>query len=180
MLYPSFIYSLKANQLFGSVVEPANFLTECDASVRNAYIAAGQGSASISSPNADLSQAGLPTPPRSFSPSPVRRHHSRPHRSRRRDGRRGCGAGTFAGSFATWGTMFFQNVGASAKSVAISPGASDPIRSQISGTSPVMTLLGGDSLLWTNAIGLVVDSTHKEITFTPASAGSMLLYIGGS
>ena len=42
-LYPSFAYVTKANQLVGSAVEPANTLIACDATLRNQYVAAGQG-----------------------------------------------------------------------------------------------------------------------------------------
>jgi hypothetical protein len=180
-LFPSFIFITKANQLVGTAVEPANTLVQVDASVRDAFVAAAQGTQIDLVPNADLAKAGYANSAAVIltftGTTPITLDLTNLVAA---TGVVVQGAGAFAGSFATWSHIFVQNIGASAKSVAMAPGSSNPLRTQLSGTSPVHTLLGGDLVHWNATVGLVVDSTHKTVTFTPSSGGSALVSIQGS
>ena len=83
-----------------------------------------------------------------------------------------------ATSFATWNHIIFNNVGA--QPIAVSPGASNPLRTPLGGTGPTHTMQAGDVDHWNSSAGLTVDSTHKTITFTPTSGGSLAFSIGGA
>lgn len=181
-LYPSFILSTKANQLIGSTVQAANTLVQVDSTVRDAFIAAGVGIALDIFPVAavDLAKAGfanMAAVSLTFTGSTAITLDLTNLVAA--TGVVVAGAGTFAGSFAHWAHMLFQNTGSSGKPFTVAPGASNPIRNPLGGTSPTHTLNPGDILHWNNATVVAVDSTHKTVTLTPTSAGSGLLYICG-
>lgn len=180
-LQPSFAYITKSNQLVGSVVEPANTLVACDASQRNAFIAASQGLGLDLYAGFDGSALGLTNMAGVVmtltSTTAITLDLTNLVAA---TGVVVAGQGTFANSFATWSHILVQNIGTGSKPVAISPGASNPIRNQLGGTSPTHTLQTTDVLHWVAGAGLAVDSTHKTVTFTPTSGGSLLIWIGGS
>jgi hypothetical protein len=182
MLQPSFILSTKANQLVGNAVQTPPYLIQVDASVRNQTIAAGFGSAFDLLPGGgDLSSIGfanMAAVALTFTgTTPITLDLTNLVAA---TGVVVSGAGTFAGSFASWEQIFFQNVSSSGKNVTVSPGASNPLRTALGGTSPTILLLPNDNHLWVNSAALVVDSTHKTVTLTPSAGGSALIYIGGN
>jgi hypothetical protein len=179
-LYPSFIYLTKAYQLFGTVVDAAGTLIQVDSTVRDSYVAAAQGTQIDIIPNYDLAKAGFANSAAVVitftSTTPITLDLTNLVAA---TGVVVSGAGTFAGSFASWSHIFFQNIGASGKTFTVAPGGSNPLRTQLGGTSPTHSLLSGDILHWNNSTALVVDSTHKTLTLTPTSGGSALISIQG-
>jgi hypothetical protein len=182
-LYPSFIFVTKANQLVGSVVEPANTLVQVDSTVRDAYVAAGQGLALDLLPASlvDLAKAGFANAAAvalTFTgTTPITLDLTNLVAA---TGVVVSGVGTFAGSFASWAHILVQNIGSGTKPFSVAPGGSNPLRTALGGTSPTHTLQTSDAMHWYNSTALVVDSTHKTLTFTPTSAGSGLVFIAGS
>jgi hypothetical protein len=86
-------------------------------------------------------------------------------------------------SLSNVGVLKIKNVSAVASNIAVSPGASNPARlpgAPLGGTSPTITLLPNDILIYQAAVQLAVDSTHKIITLTPTAAGAVCLWYGGS
>jgi hypothetical protein len=176
MLFPSFVYVTKSNQLVGSAVVAANTLVAVDSTVRDAFVAAGQGLSLDEFLAFDLSKQGFA---KTFG-----------------------AALTFTGTTAItlninalaaatglqvagtalaalWNHLIFQNVGA-AGAVAIAPAASDPINWQAGGTSPTMTLQPGDAQHWFSSAGETVSTSHCQITFTPTAGGVLLVGGAGS
>ncbi len=84
------------------------------------------------------------------------------------------------GQFSLWGSMIFSCPAGSAGAVEVAPGASNGARTPLSGSAVGVTLSPGDVHHWRAAAGLVVDSTHKTLTFTPTSGGTLLLAICGT
>lgn len=84
-------------------------------------------------------------------------------------------------TLASIGAFKFKNVSSVASNIAMILGASNPSRMPpMTGTGPTVTLLPGDIFIYQAAVPLVVDSTHKILTFTPTAAGAMLLSYGGA
>jgi hypothetical protein len=81
-------------------------------------------------------------------------------------------------SFVVWNAIQFVNLGA--VDLVISPGASNPARLQLGGTTPTITVAAGSVVSLHSLAGLVVDSTHKVITITPTAGGSLAISVGGA
>lgn len=80
--------------------------------------------------------------------------------------------------FATWKQIILVNLGLNP--VTVSPGASNPIRSDFVGTGPGRAVRPGAWDVWFDPAGKVVDSTHKTITFDPgAFVAQIAVFIGG-
>jgi hypothetical protein len=189
LIYPSFVYSTKPDQNYGGTIyaSGAGLIQVNDTTVRDAFVEAGFGTALDKIPlGGDLATHGfgnIAALVLTFTGStPITIDLTNLVAA---TGLVVAGAGTFNGSFATWYEMLFiNNSNAASKPVAISPGASNPLRTQLGGTSPTVTLQStggsGDYLHWSAVSGLAVDSTHKTLTFTPTSGGSLLAWIGGA
>lgn len=80
--------------------------------------------------------------------------------------------------FATWNVLVFKNTGAA--DVTIAPAGSNPASLGLAGTSPTLTVPAGSTVVLNSAAGITVDSTHKSITVTPTSGGSLALCVGGA
>jgi hypothetical protein len=176
MLYPSFIFVTKANQLVGAQVEPANTLVAVDSTVRDAYVAAAQGLSLDEFLNFDLSKLGFG---KTFAAA-LSFTGTTPITLNINTLATGTGiqtAGTALAAF--WNHLIFQNVGV-ASSITIAPAGSNPINSQLGGTSPTMTLAQNDALHWFANAGEVVSTSHCQITFTPTAAGTLLIGGAGS
>lgn len=176
MLYPSFVYVTKSNQLIGSAVEPANTLVAVDSTVRDAFVASGSGLSPDKIPNGDIATGGFAKTAAivlSFTgTTPITIDFTALAAA---TGVQVAGAT----SFATWNHIEFQNVGV-ASAITIAPGASNPLRNQLGGTSPTMTLQQNDFQHWNSNAGETVDSTHKTLTFTPTAAGTLLIGVAGA
>jgi hypothetical protein len=84
-------------------------------------------------------------------------------------------------SLATINALVVRNLSAVASTITIAPGGANPSRfPSLAGTTPTLALLANDIFCQSSALGLVVDSTHKVITFTPTVGGSMALAYGGA
>ncbi len=175
---PSFIYSMKANQLIGDsgLVGPAGALISVFNEIRDAYVAAGQGLAIDKLYDLDLADAGFAKTAAialTFTgTTPITIDFT------------ALAAATGvqvqgAPSFATVNRVNFLNP-AGGSSCQIAPGASNPARTPFNGSSPVHTLAAGDDTHWNVAGGLAVDSTHKTLTFTPSAGGMLLIGIAGA
>jgi len=83
---------------------------------------------------------------------------------------------------ATLNALMIQNVSHAASTIAVSPGASNPLTlpNALGGTSPTISLLLGDVLCEYSKAGQAVDSTHKSLTFTPTFGGILLVAYGGA
>lgn len=79
---------------------------------------------------------------------------------------------------ATWNTITVINLGTA--NVVISPAATNPLRTEIGGTSPTFTLAPGDVFVMNSAAGQAVDSTHNSLTFTPAASTNVAVSFGGA
>lgn len=181
-LYPSFVYISKANQLVGTVVEPASTLVQVDAAVRDAFVAAAQGVALDLLPSAlvDLAKAGFANVAGvalTFSGTTAITLDLTNLIAA--TGVVPVGAGTFAGSFAHYQHLLLQNTGVAAKILTLSPGSSNPLTLPFSGTTPTYALAGGDAWHYYAATKVAVSSGAKTITITPTSAGTALLFIAG-
>ena len=177
MLYPSFINSSKPNQQYnGAIYANGAGLIIVNASLRNQFTAAGWGQALDTAPGGfDGSSlllaktAGIVLTLTGTTPITI--------------DLTALAAATGvvvagATSFSNWNHILWTNIGTTA--LAIAPGASNPIRNQLGGTSPTLTPQASDVVHWVASAGLAVDSTHKTFTVTPTSGGSMLVWIGGS
>lgn len=81
-------------------------------------------------------------------------------------------------SFSTLNQITFKNTGS--VDLVVSPGASNGLAMNLGGTSPTITVPAGSSVVIQSAAGITVDSTHKNITITPTSGGSMSVTFGGA
>jgi hypothetical protein len=81
-------------------------------------------------------------------------------------------------AFATWNQIVLMNTGA--VDLVMTPGGSNPLRTLLSGTGPGLTIPAGSTITLASVAGLTVDGTHKTLTFTPTSGGSLGLAIGGA
>ena len=138
MLYPSYIYNTKANQLVGSAVEPAATLAAVDSTVRDAFVAAGAGQP----PTSSRSTSPRPASPRPR-PSPSSSRARRRSRSTSPTWPRPLACRSGRNQFATWNHILFHNVGV-ASTITVAPGASNPLRNELGGTSPTMAFLRND------------------------------------
>jgi hypothetical protein len=182
-LYPSFVYAQKANQLFGAAVVASGVLEQVDSTVRDAYVAAGLGLGLDLFPaaivdmakNSYANAAGVVL---TFTgTTPITLDFTNLVAA---TGVVVKGVGTWAGSFATWTNILIQNIGAASEPIAVSPGASNPLRTALGGTTPTYTLATGDVVHMNSSATAVVDATHKTITFTPTSGGLLLLFAEGT
>ena len=73
-------------------------------------------------------------------------------------------------TFATWNTLVFVNMDSA--DVTIAPGAANPARTLLAGTTPTLTIPANSAIALSSLAGLAVDSTHKIITVTPTSGGN--------
>ena len=95
-------------------------------------------------------------------------------------------AGPAAGdlTFANWFALILTQIPqTTAQDVAVTPGASNPARIPISGTTPSYDLYGNSQTVWQSPAGQAVDSTHKTVTFTNPSGSNpavVALCVGGS
>lgn len=90
-------------------------------------------------------------------------------------------AASYAGdtTFASFNTLVLYNDGAA--DVTFAPGGSNPASVGLAGTSPTLTIPAGKKVVLNYATaGVTVDSTHKIITITPTSGGSLILSVGGA
>lgn len=171
----SYVYSTRTNFLLGAAVQSAPWLAAVDSTVRDEHIAAGFGTAFDRGPGGmDLASLGLAKTAAVLltctGSTPITLDLT------------ALAAATgvqVAGSssFGAWSHILATNIGS--QPIAIAPGASNPLRTALTGTTPAHTVQAGDCVHWNNAVALAVDSTHKTLTFTPTSGGSLTLWIGG-
>lgn len=81
-------------------------------------------------------------------------------------------------SFATWKEVIFTNLGAT--DLTVSPGASNPLRTPLGGTSPTLLSYASGKTRWHCPAGQAVDGTHKTLTITPTSGGTIAICVGGA
>jgi hypothetical protein len=81
-------------------------------------------------------------------------------------------------AFATWNQLIFVNTGA--VDLVLSPGASNPLGLQLTGTTPALTVAAGSRVVLETVAGITVDSTHKNLTVTPTAGGTLNIGIGGA
>lgn len=81
-------------------------------------------------------------------------------------------------SFATWNQIVFYNNGA--QDLTVAPAGSNGARLQLNGTSPTITVAAGSYVTLQSVAGLAVDSTHKGITVTPTSGGTIAICVAGA
>lgn len=176
MLYPSFVYVTKSNQLVGAAVEAVDTPVAVDSTVRDAFVAAGQGLALDEFLNYDLSKLGFS---KTFA-AVLTFTGTTPITLNINTLATGTGIQTAGTALAAlWNHLIFQNVGGSS-SITIAPAGSDPINWQGGGTSPTMTLAQNDAQHWYSYAGETVSSSHCQITFTPTAGGVLLVGGAGS
>jgi hypothetical protein len=81
-------------------------------------------------------------------------------------------------TFALWNQIVLANL--SGVDLVVSPGASNPARLLLSGTSPTITVPANSVVSLASLVGIAVDSAHKNLTITPTAGGSMAVSVGGS
>lgn len=81
-------------------------------------------------------------------------------------------------AFALVNQLTFVNTGA--VDLTLSPGASNGLAMGFGGTSPTLVIPAGGSVTLKSVTGYTVDATHKNITVTPTSGGTLLITVGGS
>ena len=81
-------------------------------------------------------------------------------------------------TFSSVSCLVFKNQGAA---VTIKPGGSNPADlPKLGGTSPTLGLKANAVHVISDPAGTTVDSTHKIVTITPTSGGSVLIAVGGA
>lgn len=82
-------------------------------------------------------------------------------------------------AFSTMYVVRVKNLGTSA--ITVSPGGSNPAPlPTFTGTSPTISVPAGSEALFHSAAGATVSSTAKNLVFTPAATGNVLVTFGGA
>jgi hypothetical protein len=174
----SYVYSTKPNQNFGGTIYSGGAgLIAVDSTVRDQFIAAGFGQDVDLPVTGDLSTIGYAKTAAimlTFTGSTALTLDLTALAAATGVAVAG------ATSFTNWFYIFIQNISAGTKPFTMAPGASNPLRTQLGGTSPTFNLACGDVHHWNTSAGAAVDSTHRILTFTPTSAGSGTVWIGGN
>jgi hypothetical protein len=81
-------------------------------------------------------------------------------------------------SFATWNQIILYNTGS--VDLTVNTAGSNGLRLPNGGTSPTYTVPANSRLVLESAAGFAVDSTHKGLTVTPTSGGSIAVCVAGA